>query len=71
MIKVYPSNSTKQHKSFQFPPMYNSFRTQKHQRVSTKSNASTQLKHKQSFGFFEACLHSCFFKADNNSLLRD
>jgi len=51
--------------------MYNSFRTQKHWRVSTKSNASTQLKHKQSFGFFKTCLHSCFFKADNNSLLKD
>jgi len=34
--------------------MYNSFRTQKHSRVSTKSNALTQLKEKQSFGFFEA-----------------
>jgi len=37
--------------------MYNSFRTQKHQRVSTKNNASTQLKYKQSFGFSETRLH--------------
>jgi len=51
--------------------MYNSFRTQKHWRVSTKSDASTQLKHKQSFEFFKTCLHSCFFNADNNSLLKD